>query len=50
MQGKMLKKWDAPAGAHTLTIKGSELRAGMYLYAPIADGQEVDAKRMILTK
>jgi hypothetical protein len=38
MQGKMLKKLDAPAGAHTLTIKGSELRVGMYLYALIAGG------------
>jgi hypothetical protein len=50
MQGKMLKKPDAPAGAHTLTIKGSELKPGIYLYALIADGKEVDVKRMILTE
>jgi hypothetical protein len=31
-------------------IYASELAAGMYLYALIADGQEVDTKRMILTK
>jgi hypothetical protein len=38
MQGKILKKWDASADAHTLTIKDSELRAGIYLYPLIADG------------
>ena len=27
-----------------------ELTAGMYLYALIVDGKEVDTKRMILTK
>ena len=31
-------------------ISGSELSAGMYLYALIVDGKEVDVKRMILTK
>ena len=31
-------------------ISGSELAAGMYLYALIVDGIEVDTKRMILTK
>ncbi len=31
-------------------ISGSELIAGMYLYALIADDKEVDTKRMILTK
>ncbi|MDR0682997.1 MAG: hypothetical protein LBG15_14285 [Dysgonamonadaceae bacterium] len=35
-------------GVHTLY--GSELKAGIYLYSLIADGQEVDMKRMILTK
>jgi hypothetical protein len=32
------------------TIQGSEFQAGMYLYSLIADGKEVDTKRMILTK
>jgi hypothetical protein len=30
-------------------IHGSELQAGMYIYALIADGKEIDTKRMILT-
>jgi hypothetical protein len=50
MQGQMLKKLDASAGDNALTIRGSELQAGMYLYSLIADGKEVDTKRMILTK
>jgi hypothetical protein len=50
MQGKMLKKLNIAAGDNTLTIQGSELQAGMYLYSLIADGKEVDTKRMILTK
>ncbi|MDR2056721.1 MAG: tail fiber domain-containing protein [Dysgonamonadaceae bacterium] len=49
MQGKMLKKLDALTGENTLTIRGSELQAGMYLYSLIADGKEVDTKKMILT-
>ena len=31
------------------TIQGRELKAGMYIYTLIADGKEVDTKRMILT-
>lgn len=31
-------------------INAGELSAGMYLYTLIADGQEIDTKRMILTK
>jgi hypothetical protein len=50
MQGKMLKKTDAFTGQNSVTIQGSTLQAGIYLYSLIADGQEVDTKRMILTK
>jgi hypothetical protein len=50
MQGKMLKKLNVSAGDNILTIQGSELQAGMYLYSLIADGKEMDTKRMILTK
>jgi len=37
-------------GESSQWISGSELRAGMYLYALIADGKEIDVKRMILTE
>jgi len=50
MQGKMLQKLDAKVGQNSLFIEGSKLDAGMYLYSLIADEQEVDTKRMILTK
>ena len=33
-----------------LQLRGSTLQPGMYLYSLIADGQEVDTKRMLLTK
>jgi len=37
-------------GEGSLWISGSELNAGIYLYALIVDGKEVDVKRMILTE
>lgn len=37
-------------GEGQLTISANEYHAGMYLYSLIADGQEIDTKRMILTK
>ena len=51
LQGKQVKKIAVTErGESSVTIHGSELQAGMYIYALIADGQEVDSKRMILTK
>ena len=41
---------DALPVQNSVTIQGSSLQRGMYLYSLIADGQEVDTKRMILTK
>jgi len=37
-------------GNTTVTIEGHSLKAGMYLYALVTDGKEVDTKKMILTK
>jgi len=50
MQGTMLKKTNNLVGQSTLVIQGSELKAGMYLYSLIADGKEVDTRKMILTQ
>lgn len=50
MQGKMLLKLNVIQGNNSVTIEGSKLSAGMYLYSLIADGQEIDTKRMILTR
>ena len=37
-------------GKQTVTINGNSFEPGMYLYALVIDGKEVDTKRMILTK
>jgi len=37
-------------GKQSVTINGNSLQPGMYLYALVIDGKEVDTKRMILTK
>jgi hypothetical protein len=40
----------AQRGESSQLISGSEFEPGIYLYALIVDGQEVDVKRMILTE
>ena len=51
LQGKQVKKIAVTdRGKATVTIHGNELQAGMYIYALIADGQEIASHRMILTK
>ena len=37
-------------GEASVTINGSQLTAGMYLYALIIDNQVIDTKKMILTE
>ena len=36
-------------GSGSITINSKDLKAGMYLYSLIADGDLVDTKRMVLT-
>ena len=50
LTGKMLLQYNLTQGKNQLTINGSTLPAGMYLYSLLADGQEVLSKRMVLTK
>jgi len=51
MSGMQIKSISIPEkGYGTITINGSDLQAGMYLYMLIVDGKEVDTKRMILTQ
>ncbi len=51
MQGLQLKSIPAQGrGESQVTITGHDLKAGMYLYALVADGTLVDSKQMILTK
>ena len=50
MQGKQLQRHDLSTSDNSLTIDGTQLGAGMYLYTLIVDGMEIDTKRMILSK
>ncbi|MBR3101061.1 MAG: tail fiber domain-containing protein [Muribaculaceae bacterium] len=51
LQGKQVKSIAANGrGTASVTLNGNDLSAGMYIYALVADGQEIDSKRMILTK
>ena len=51
MNGGQLKSIQiSERGKGNVIIQGAEFKAGMYLYALIADGNVIDTKRMILTK
>ncbi|MEI7675475.1 MAG: tail fiber domain-containing protein [Bacteroidales bacterium] len=51
MQGKLLKTEPLKGtGEGSITIHSSSLSPGMYIYALVANGKEIDTKRMILTK
>lgn len=51
MQGQQIRKIEiTDRGESSITIQGSELSAGMYIYSLIADNREIDSKRMILTQ
>ena len=50
LNGKMLLQYNLVQGKNQLTIRGSQLPAGMYIYSLIADGAEVVSKRMVLSK
>lgn len=51
LQGKQLKQLNiSERGNGSKTITASEFSAGIYLYALIADGKEINVKRMILTE
>ena len=51
LQGaQLLDYFIIQAGLSTVTVYGSELPAGMYLYTLVVDHEIIDTKRMILTK
>ena len=51
LQGVQLKCLPAQGrGESQVTITARDLKAGMYLYALVADGTLIDSKKMILTK
>jgi len=51
LTGSQIMKFDLRnRGNSSLTVRGRELKAGMYIYSLIVDGKEIDTKRMILTE
>ena len=50
MTGKMQKQIPVNPSQQSITINGYELQAGIYLYSLVVGGQEIDTKRMILSK
>ncbi len=51
MQGVELKSFNiTEKGFGSITLNGSELKAGMYLYTLLIDNKIIDTKRMLLTK
>ena len=50
MQGKMLKKLPVSSDNDSVTINSYELGQGMFLYSLVVNGQEIDTKKMIITK
>lgn len=51
LQGQQLSVLTVTERGHaSVTLRAESLRPGMYIYALIADGQEIDAKRMIITE
>ena len=50
LQGKQLRQIPVSTGSDSVNIAAHELGAGIYLYSLIVNNQEVDTKRMILSK
>lgn len=51
MQGAQLKSIPAQGrGESQVVLTAHDLKAGMYLYALVADGRLIDSKQMILTR
>ena len=50
MSGKMLRQIPVDSSMESVVINGGDLSAGLYLYSLVVNGQEIDTKRMILSK
>ena len=50
MTGKTIKKLPITSGMKSVSIGGYELGEGMFLYSLVVNGQEIDTKRMIISK
>ena len=50
MNGRMQKQIPVDPSQRSVTVAGYELQPGIYLYSLVVGGQEIDTKRMILSK
>ena len=50
MTGKPVKKLPISSGMDSVSFGGYEIGEGMFLYSLVVNGQEIDTKRMIITK
>lgn len=50
MSGKMLKKMPVSSGMESVSLSGGEFQEGMFLYSLIVNGQEIDTRRMVLSR
>ena len=50
LTGKQLKKLPISSGETSVSVNGWELGEGMFLYTLLVNGQEIDTKRMVITK
>ena len=50
MTGKPIKKLPISSGMDSVSFGGYEIGEGMFLYSLVVNGQEIDTKRMIITK
>ena len=50
MTGKTIKKLPISSGMESVSIGGYELGEGMFLYSLIINGQEIDTKKMVISK
>ena len=50
MTGKTIKKLPISSGMESVSIGGYELGEGLFLYSLVVNGQEIDTKRMIISR
>ena len=50
MTDKAIGKLPVSSGMESVSIGGNELGEGMFLFSLVVNGQEIDTKRMIISK
>ena len=50
MTGKTIKKLPISSGMESVSVGGYEIGEGMFLYSLIVNGQEIDTKKMVISK